>query len=161
MYKKKKFKLQLKIEESKKAEVADCFEAPGNKKVDHARKPKEYYQDQLKHDEDKKLKIELLRKKQQEKEKNVNKYKPNINKVFKGFFYFFKKSKKLATKKNEGMAGDKIYGRLAKEHLHKETKQTEKQKTVIRKVFDPKTKKEILVEKPIDKQKNKLVRLKI
>lgn len=62
---------------------ATIFQVPGNKEVKEVRKPKEYYDDMKKFTQSVSTKIEELKKKNEEKEKEDCKGRPTINKVSK------------------------------------------------------------------------------
>lgn len=73
--KKKRLDLTREIDSS-------CYAIPNNKQIENARKPEDYYQDQVKFIEQKKERIEGLKKKSEEIEVKELKTKPSINKVF-------------------------------------------------------------------------------
>jgi len=78
---KKHLRLHQKTVEIIKEKDSACYSIPNNKQVNKIRNPVEYYRDQLKFEENKRLKIEYLNKLKIEKEGLEVRAKPQINKV--------------------------------------------------------------------------------
>ncbi len=79
---KKYFKLHLKKEEVTKEIDSYCYSIPNNKTVEKVRKPVDYYQDQLKYNNNTRIKIQEIKKQDEFKIQKVLKAKPQINKVW-------------------------------------------------------------------------------
>ena len=144
---KKNQKIIQKREELTQLTDSLCFEVPNNKQVEHPRKLGEFLGDHLKYNEAVKFKVEELRKKEEDKANKELKVKPSIN----------KKSDKMVKQKSDGR-GKKVYGRLFKEQL-RQVPVTKVTKTV----YDPKTKKNILLTSKTEdnKKTSKLTKIEL
>ena len=151
---KRHFKLRLKKDEVIKEKDKLCYQVPNNKVVEKIRNPKDYYKDQLKFNENRRLKIEELRKRNIAEELSENR-PPEINKVIS--LITIQNSDKMVKHRTGGkkkMFGGKLY----KDQFHLESKSfINKEIDYSKKVIDPVTKKNIILGKAPEKDKTKLV----
>ena len=148
MEEKKHFKLRLKRDEVMKEKEAICYNIPNNKHINKIRNPTEYYKDQLKYDELKKQKIELIKQKEYEKESLELKSKPEIN----------KNSDRIIRNINKEVRGKKHYGKIFNKQKDNEIRSIiNKEVNYSKKVIDPVTKKSIILKAPKKKGKVNMV----